>query len=128
MNVDSMVRGLQDNLPDIFSCTEMPNGSVRVRTRLTYPDGTLVDLFLMGRDDGAVVVTDYGDTIGWLRTQSVRGLTRGQNRKIARVCQSLNVARTQNRVTVIAQDCRALGDPVVRVAQAAVLTSHIGLS
>ena len=128
MNVEAMVQGLQDSLPDIFNCTETPSGSVRVRTRLTYPDGTLVDLFLMGRDDGAVVVTDYGDTIGWLRMQSARNLTRGQNRRIARVCRSLNVARAQNRITVIAQDRRALGEPVVRVAQAAVLISHIGFS
>ncbi len=128
MNVEAIIRGLRTSLPDIFNCTEMPSGSVRVRTRLTYPDGTMVDLFLMGRDDGAVVVTDYGDTIGWLRMQSVRGLTRGQNRKIARVCQSLNVARTQNRVTVIARDSQALSEPVARVAQAAVLISHIGFS
>ena len=128
MNAEAMVRGLQDSLPDIFKCTVTPSGSVRVRTRLTYPDGTLVDLFLMGRDDGAVIVTDYGDTIGWLRMRSARGLTRGQNRKIARVCQSLNVARAQNRVTVIAQDCRTLGDPVARVAQAAVLISYIAFS
>ncbi len=78
----------------------------------------------MGRDDWAVVVTDHGDTIGWLRMQSARG----QNRKIARVCRSLNVARAQNRVTVIAQNCRTLGEPVARVAQAAVLISHIGFS
>lgn len=123
-----MVRGLQDSLPDIFSCTELPSGSVRVRTRLTYPDGTLVHVLLMGRADGAVVVTDFGKTIRWLRMRSDKGLTRGQNRKISRVCQSLNVVRTQNRVTVIAKDCRTLGDPVARVAQAAVLISHIGFS
>ena len=128
MNVEATVRGLQDSLPDIFKCTETPSGAVRVRTLLTYPDGTLIDLFLMGRDDGPVVVTDYGDTIGWLRMQSANGLTRGQNRKIARVCQSLNVARTQNRVTVIARDSQALSEPVARVAQAAVLISHIGFS
>ena len=128
MNIEAIVQGLQDSLPDIFNCTETPSGAVRVRTRLTYPDGTLVDLFLMGRDDEAVVVTDYGDTIGWLQMQSAGGLTRGQNRKITRVCQSLNVARTQNRVTVIAQDCRALGETVAKVAQAAVLISHIGFS
>ena len=128
MNSEAIVRGLQDSLPGIFECSETPSGSVRVRTRLSYPDGTLVDLFLIGRDDGAVVVTDYGDTIGWLRTQSARGLTRGQNRKIARVCRSLNVARAQGRVTVIAQDCRTLGEPVARVAQAAVLISHIAFN
>ena len=128
MNVEATVRGLQASLPAIFTYTEMPSGAVRVRTLLTYPDGTLIDLFLMGRDDGPVVVTDYGDTIGWLWKQSGRGLTRGQNRKIARVCQSLNVARVQNRVTVMAQDCGKLADPVARVAQAAVLISHIGFS
>jgi len=128
MNVESIVRGMQDSLPDIFRCTELPSGSVRVRTRLTHPDGTLVDVLLMGRADGAVVVTDFGKTIRWLRMQSDRGITRGQNRKITRVCQSLNVARTQNRITVLAEDCRTLGDPVVRVAQAAVLISHIGFS
>ena len=128
MNVEAMVQGLQGSLPDIFKCSETPSGSVRARTLLTYPDGTLVDLFLIARDDGTVVVTDYGDTIGWLRMQSARGLTRGQNRKIARVCQSLNVARVQGRVTVIAQDCRTLGEPVARVAQAAVLISHIAFS
>ncbi len=128
MNVEAIVRGMQDSLPDIFNCTAMPSGSVRVRTPLTYPGGTLVDVLLMGRDDGAVVVTDFGKTIRWLRVQSARGLTRGQNRKIAKVCQSLNVARTQNRITVIARDCRALGEPVIRVAQAAVLISHIGFS
>ena len=128
MNVEAIVQRLQDSLPDIFKCTQTPSGSVRVRTQLTYPDGTLIDLFLMGRDDGAVVVTDYGDTIGWLRMQSPKGLTRGRNRKIARVCQSLNVTRTQNRVTVMAQDRQALGGAVARVAQAAVLISHIGFS
>lgn len=128
MNVEATLQGLQDSLPDIFTCTETPSGAVRVRTLLTYPDGTLIDLFLMGRDAGPVVVTDYGDTIGWLWKQSDRGLTRGQNRKIARVCQSLNVARAQNRITVLARDCQRLGDPVARVAQAAVLISHIGFS
>ena len=128
MNVETIFQGLQHSLPDIFECSERPSGSVRVRTLLTYPDGTLIDLFLMRGHSEAVVVTDFGYTIGWLRTQSARGLTRGQNRKIARVCQSLNVARAQNRVTVIARDRRTLGDPVARVAQAAVLISHIGFS
>jgi len=128
MNVEAIVRGMQGSLPDIFNCTQLPSGSVRVRTRLTYPDGTLIDVLLMGRADGAVIVTDFGKTIRWLRMRSDRGLTRGQNRKISRVCQSLNVARTQNRVTVLAKDCRTLGDPVARVAQAAVLISHIGFS
>ena len=70
MNSDAMVRGLQNSLSDFFECSEMPGGSVRVRTPLTHPDGTLVDLFLIPGDDQKIEVTDLGDTTGWLRTQS----------------------------------------------------------
>ena len=125
MNSEAMVRGLKDSLSDIFECSETPNGSVRVRTPLTHPDGTLVDLFLVPGDDGTVMVTDHGDTNGWLRTQSGRGLTGSQDEKVSRLCRSLNVERSQGRITVIAQDSRTLAETVARVAQAAVLVSHI---
>ena len=125
MNSDAMVRGLQDSLSDIFECSEMPGGSVRVRTPLTHPDGTLVDLFLIPGDDRKVEVTDLGDTSGWIRTQSAGGLTASQNGRIARLCRNLNVTRVQGRITVVARDRRTLGESVARVAQAAVLISHI---
>ena len=125
MNSDSMVRGLQKSLSDIFECSEMPGGSVRVRTPLTHPDGTLVDVFLIPGDDQKIVVTDLGDTIGWLRTQSAGGLTGSQDGRISRLCRSMNVERAQGRITVIARDSMTLGESVARVAQAAVLISHI---
>ena len=125
MNSDSMVRGLQNSLSDTFECSEMPGGSVRVRTPLTHPDGTLVDLFLIPGDDQKIVVTDSGDTIGWLRTQSAGGLTGSQDEKVSRLCRNLNVERSQGRITVIARDSMTLGESVARVAQAAVLISHI---
>ena len=125
MNAETIARRLQDDLPYIFRCSEAPGGSVRVRTPLTYPDGTLIDLFLIAKDDGTVMVTDNGDTIGWLGLQSATGLTRDQNTKIAMVCGSLNLAKAGSRISAISQDSRTLGGPVARVAQAAVLISHI---
>ena len=125
MNSEAMVRGLKDGLPDIFECSETPNGAVRVRTPLTLPDGTLVDVFLIPGDDQKIVVTDLGDTIGWLQTQSAGGLTGSQDGRISRLCRSLNVERAQGRITVIARDPRTLAETVARVAQAAVLISHI---
>ena len=125
MNSDAMVRGLQNSLSGIFECSEMPNGQVRVRTPLTHPDGTLVDLFLIPGDDRKVEVTDLGDTTGWLRTQSAGGLTGSRNGRVSRLCRSLNVTMAQGRITVIAGDSRTLGESVARVAQAAVLISHI---
>ena len=128
MNAETMAPGLQDKLSDIFECSETPGGSVRVRTPLTYPDGTLIDLFLIDGDDRTVVITDNGDTIGWLGLQSAMGLTRSQDMKIARVCESLNLERVESRITVISNDRRTLREPVARVAQAAVLISHIAFS
>ena len=125
MNAETTATGLRDDLSDFFRCSEMPDGSVRVRTPLTYPDGTLIDLFLTYRDEGTVAVSDNGDAIGWLGLQSAAGLTRGQNMKVARVCRSLNVAKVDGRITAISQDRPTLGEQVGRVAQAAVLISHI---
>ena len=125
MNAETIAHGLHDDLPDIFKCSKTPGGSVRVRTPLTYPDGTVIDLFLIPGDDGTVVVTDNGDTIGWLGLQSATGVTRDQNTKIAKVCRSLNVTKVGSRITVVSQDRRTLGEQVARVAQASVLISHI---
>ena len=125
MNVETIVRGLKDSLEDVFKCSEAPRGAVRVRTPLTYPDGTLIDLFLVARDDGTVVVTDHGETMNCLRMRSAKGITRGQSEKIARICESMNVLRVQGTVLVIAKDRWALGESVARVAQAAVLISHV---
>ncbi len=121
MNAESTATGL----PDFFRCSEMPDGSVRVRTPLTYPDGTLIDLFLIYRDDGTVAVSDNGDAIGWLGLQSAAGVTRDQNVKIVKVCRSLNVAKVGNRISAISQDRRTPGEQVAMVAQAAILISHI---
>ena len=125
MNSDAMVRWLQNSLSDFFECSEMPGGSVRVRTPLTHPDGTLVDLFLIPGDDRKVEVSDSGDTTGWLRTQSAGGLTASQNGQISRLCRNLNVQKSQGRITVVARDRQTLGESVARVAQAAVLITHI---
>lgn len=119
-----MVQELQSSLSNAFKCSNAPGGAVRVRTPLTYPDGTLIDLFLIPRDEGAVVVTDHGETTGWLQMRSGKGITRRQSGWIARICQSLEVSREQGRVLDIAKNHRSLGESVARVLQAAVLISH----
>ena len=120
-----MVRELQDSLSDAFKFSEAPGGAVRLRTPLTYPDGTLIDLFLIARDDGAVVVTDHGETTGWLQMRSDKSITRSQTDSMARICQSLYVSREEGGVLAISEDHRSLAESVARVVQAAVLISHV---
>ncbi len=125
MNAESLVLELQDSLSDAFKCSEAPGRAVRLRTPLTYPDGTLIDLFLIARDDGTAVVTDHGEATGWLEMRSGKGIARNQTERMACICQSLDVSRERGRVLDIAKDCRSLGESVARVVQAAVLISHV---
>ena len=57
-------------LPSRFECSLAPQKGVRVRTPLMYPDGGIVDVFVLERGNG-YIVTDFGDALGWLSMQSV---------------------------------------------------------
>ena len=60
---------------------------VRVRTPLMYPDGGIVDVFVLDRDNG-YIVTDFGDALSWLRMQSVNAQpSLQQNLMIKEICQ-----------------------------------------
>lgn len=56
----------------LFQCSETSRGHTRIRTSFFYPDGGIVDVFLVGQD-GRRTVTDFGEALGWLRGQSGRG-------------------------------------------------------
>ena len=44
-------------LPALFECTPAPVEGIRVRTPMMYPDGSIVDVFVLERD-GGYTVTD----------------------------------------------------------------------
>lgn len=69
MNYHQVCSSLRDRLPSLFECLMEPEGVVRIRTPLLYPDGGYVDVFVVQRDE-EYVVTDYGDALGWLRMES----------------------------------------------------------
>ena len=58
---------LRAGLPRLFNC-EASGGSTRIRTPFLYPDGGLIDLYIDA--DGADIVTDSGETVGWLNGQT----------------------------------------------------------
>lgn len=60
---------LRNGLSSLFACSPF-NGYLRVRTPLLYPDGDVIDLFVY-ESDGVVTVSDLGETLRWLRTQSL---------------------------------------------------------
>jgi hypothetical protein len=60
---------LTDKLGPLFSYDQV-NGFTRIRTPFLYPDGDVIDLFLQ-EQSGSMAVSDLGETMRWLRGQSI---------------------------------------------------------
>ncbi len=98
---------------------------MRVRTPLMYPDGGVVDVFVL-ENDGRYKITDFGQTLGWLRMQSVGGRrSPRQNRMVEDTCETLGVELDRGQLTLRFVPANALGESVLRLAQAAVRVSDL---
>ena len=125
MNAVTLCAALQQAVPPLFVCSPAPQEGVRVRTPMLYPDGGVVDVFVLERN-GRYVVTDFGDALGWLGLQSSsRQRSTKQNALIHDVCQTLRVDRYYDQLMLRSVAKDELGEAVLRVAQAAVRVSDI---
>jgi hypothetical protein len=97
---------------------------IRVRTPFLYPDGGIIDLFVLERD-GRTEVTDFGEALGWLRLQFPGGqLSPKQKRLVENVCLTLGVELFRGQLVRRAGD----GDvarAVVETAQAALRVADL---
>ena len=92
---------------------------------MLYPDGGVVDVFVLERDDG-YTVTDFGDALGWLGMQSVsRQRSPKQQALIQDVCQTLRVELLQGQLVLRQVAGESLDESVLRVAQAAIRVSDL---
>ena len=92
---------------------------------MLYPDGGVVDVFVLERGDN-YLVTDFGDALGWLGLQSVSMRRSPRQQALIRdVCQTLRIALVDDQLVLQAVSFDALGESVVRVAQAAVRVSDL---
>ena len=125
MNTDELCLSIGETLPALFECAPAPREGVRVRTPLMYPDGGLVDVFVL-EHDGRYSITDFGEALGWLRMQSVstRRSSR-QNRMVEDTCQTLGVELHRGQLMLRSGAADVLGETVLRLAQAVVRVSDL---
>ena len=97
MNSNELCSALGRLLPSLFVCSEAGHGGVRVRTPMLYPDGGVVDVFVLPRGSG-YIVTDFGDALGWLWLQSVSPRRSARQDALAQAV-SHKVRRTENPVS-----------------------------
>lgn len=125
MNSIALCAAIRDGLPTLFDCTPAPREGVRVRTPMMYPDGGIVDVFILGRDD-SYTLTDFGEALSWLRMQTVNPRrTPKQLGLIQDVCQTLGVELHHGQLILRPLSFDELSDGVTRLSQAVVRVSDI---
>ena len=112
-------------MPALFVCSPAPQEGVRVRTPLLYPDGGVVDVFVLERS-GGYTITDFGDALGWLGMQSIsHSRTAKQDDLVDDVCQTLRIEQLYGQLVLRQVMKEGLGVSIIRVAEAAVRVSDL---
>ena len=92
---------------------------------MLYPDGGLIDVFVVHSGEG-LLVTDYGDGLGWLRTQSRSGkLSNRQRGFVEDICETLDIELNRGQLQALCQSHSEISGAVVRLAQAIVRVSDL---
>ena len=118
MTPESLCAQLRAVHSPLFECAPAPRQGIRVRTPFLYPDGGVIDVFVIERN-GHVEVTDFGEALGWLRMQSPVGqLSPKQKRLIDDVCLTLGVERFRGQLVRRTTEGE-VQNAVLSVAQAA---------
>ncbi len=115
---------LGQSLGLLFQCS--PHGEFyRIRTPYLYPDGDIVDLYCRF-DDGAGTVTDLGETVRWLRMQTL-SLRRSPKQRalIEDICLNHGVEFYKGMLMARFGTGEELAGVVTRVAQAALRVSDL---
>lgn len=125
MNLNELCAAIGQSLSPLFVCSPAPQEGVRVRTPMLYPDGGVVDVFVLERGIG-YTITDFGDALGWLGLQSVsRQRSPKQQMLIQDVCQTLRIELFQDQLVLRQVMREVLAESVLRVAQAVVRVSDL---
>ena len=125
MNANILCASVGRTLPPLFVCSPAPREGVRVRTSMLYPDGEVVDVFVLERGSG-YTVTDFGDALGWLWLQSISQRRSGRQETLVQdVCRTLRIELFHDQLVLRQVGEDTLGEAVVRVAQAAVRVSDL---
>jgi hypothetical protein len=115
---------IEENIGELFTCSEM-NGYVRIRTPYLYPDGDVIDLFLSEKN-GTHTLTDLGETLGWLKTQSLSPKRSPKQRQmIADVCLTHGVELFRGMLAVRLSSPNDLAASLTRLSQAALRVADL---
>lgn len=123
MSKNEIEQSLLSGLGDLFGF-ESKGDFCSVSTPFHYPDGGAVGVFCKPEGD-TVLVTDEGETAGWLWLISGRHLTPKQQKMIEEVCGGLCVEYENGVIQCRCGPGGSLADVIIRVAQAIIRVADI---
>ena len=115
---------LQREIGALFTCSKHGENQ-RIRTPYLYPDGDNIDLFCRVVDD-VVTVSDFAETTGWLRMQSLAMRRSPKQRRHYRryLCDSWDRVLSRDASGAVPPGDE-LASVVTRIAQAALRVSDL---
>src|SRR5208337_3115731 len=116
---------LQRETGALFDCFQQGD-YVRIRTPFLYPDGDVIDLYYE-EYDGMGTISDLGETVRWLGSQSASPRrSTGQKRIVEDVCLTTGVEFFRGMIQArVGKESDGLAGTLLRVAQAAVRVADI---
>ncbi len=109
---------------DLFTYSPL-NQHIRIRTPFLYPDGDVIDLFY--KEEGEyVILTDFGETLGWLQMQTAAQQKSVKQRQLINdICLNLNVQLYRGMLMIRLKRSDDLAQAVMRLSQAALRVSDL---
>ena len=92
--MNSPCQELTKNIGTLFTCSEFKD-FIKITTPFIYPDGDVIDIFYRKIDQG-FILTDLGETIRWLESQSVNGMRNEKQKELIetiRLTHNLDIKR-----------------------------------
>lgn len=125
--MNSPCQELAKNIGTLFTCSEFKD-FIKITTPFIYPDGDVIDIFYRKIDQG-FILTDLGETIRWLESQSVNGMRNEKQKELIetiRLTHNLEVKRDMfiTRVDSSADSIK-LATSVLELGQALVRLSDL---
>ncbi len=119
---------ISGQISGFFSCSAEPE-RIRIRTPFLYPDGDVIDLYVVVKDGGTFSITDYGETIRWLKGQTLaRKKTVKQKQLMQDICMTLGIELFRGMLVVRVGAVADLSDAMLRLSQCCVRVADISLT
>jgi hypothetical protein len=125
--MNSPCQEIAKNIGTLFTCSEFKD-FIKITTPFIYPDGDVIDIFYR-RIEGGFILTDLGETVRWLESQSVSGMRNERQKELIetiRLTHNLEVKRDMFIARFnYSTDNNKLASSILEISQALVRLSDL---